>query len=418
MLAGKHGCLVQKAMEFLVRLGEIYEAKKMIEIKYAFIYTAMHVWRRGRDEITGILHEDILKEAIDKGVVVKVPTLFHEFRIDLDNWERLKIPSIEVENYREDVELATKLGMIHVPTCAPYLINDMYYHPYGTDIVAVESSAITYFNAVLGARTNRDGISAFFAALTGKYPEYGYHIDENRVGDYRIKVKVDLKSHVDYGLLGCHIGDVVGTGVPVFEGIQAPKVRDLMALSSALSTGGAVTMFHVVGVTPEAPTVEAALGRTEPKAQITITSEELQGVYENFSGEIGAVLDFVVLGCPYYSIYEIKELVNMLEEKKIHNNVELWVMTDPQTKNLAENIGYAKAIYQAGGKIISGTCPVVCPGKPGAGYCREHPEYSVGNMATDSIKQAYYAEPLLKAKKVFLGDTERCIKAAMSGIWR
>lgn len=418
MLAGKYGRLVQNAMKFLVHLGEIYKAKRMIEIKYAFIYTAMHVWRREGAELSDLLNEDILREAIDKGVKVKLPTLFHEFRIDLDNWERLEIPKTEVENYKKDVELAKELGMIHVPTCAPYLVTDMYCHPYRTSIVSVESSAIAFFNSVLGARTNRDGISAFFAALTGKYPEYGYHIERNRAGDHLIEVKAGLKSHIDYGLLGFYVGEAVGSGVPVFEGIHTPKIRDLMALSSALSTGGAISMFHVVGVTPEAPTVETALGHTKPRAQITVTSRELQDVYKNFAGAPGVKVDFVVLGCPFYSIYEIKALADILAGARINNNVRLWILTDPLTKGLAESMGYARTIYRAGGEIISGTCPVVCPGKPGAGYCSEHPEYSIGNMASDSIKQAYYAEPLLNAHKVLLGDTKRCIKAAISGNWR
>lgn len=415
MLEGEQGGLIKGAMEFLVKLGEIYGATKMVDINFAFIYTAMSRWRK--EKFSETLCKDTLYEALNRGVKVKVPTFVMSFEADLNYWQEYGIPEEKMEDIKEDLKFTRQLGMTPMPTCAPYLVSDIYYHPLRTHITCVESSAITYYNSILGARTNRDGISAFYSSLTGKYPKFGYHIEENRAGDCLIEVEADLESDLDYGKIGFLVGKHVGADVPVFTGIHSPKTRDLMALSSSLATGGAVSMFHIVGVTPEAPTLNEAFQSNIPKNQIKITSKDLDQAMKNYSKTEKSKVDFIALGCPYYSIHEIKQVAEFLKGEKIHENVLLWVMTDPQTRNLAENSGYAEAIYQAGGKIIAGTCPITNVGKPGPGYAREHSEYSVGNMATDSVKQAYYAEPILNAKAVFLGDTEKCLRAAISGIW-
>jgi predicted aconitase len=180
-----------------------------------------------------------------------------------------------------------------------------------------------------------------------------------------------------------------------------------------------VSLFHVVGVTPEAPDFETAFGGREPRETITVTRSELEAVYHGVSDTEGKV-DFVCLGCPHYSIYEMQKVSELLDGERVHEDVTLWICTAPQVSMFAEMAGYSETIRKAGGTIMSGPayCPLFGPGRPGPEYTFGHPDYSIGSFATDAAKQAYYAKSNLRAEAVFLGSTEQCIEAAISGEWR
>lgn len=415
MLNGEEGPLISEAMKFLVNLGEAMQCEKMIDISYANVFIGSNFWGKGA------LTLDLLDEAIKAGVKVKVPSTFNNWGLPTSK-TLLKCMEVEedvLKQIRIENEIAASMGIIKTCTCAPYLICDIGSCPLGSHITSVESSAIVYFNSVLGAKTNRDCLASFFAALTGKYPEFGYHIRENRLGKYLIEVRTNLKDVTDYGLLGLYVGKIVGVDVPVFTGINRSTTRELMELSASIASSGSVSMFHIVGITPEAKDLETAFGGEKPQEKITVTSLELKEIYDEVSDVEGSV-DFVCLGCPHYSIYEIKKVAELLYGKKVHKDTTLWVCTSPQTAMFAEALGYADIIKKAGGVIMSGPafCPIFSSGKPGPEYAFSHPEYSIGSFATDAAKQAYYIKPNLRAEKVFLGSTELCIKAAITGKWR
>jgi predicted aconitase len=283
----------------------------------------------------------------------------------------------------------------------------------------VESSAIVYFNSVLGIRTERDCVASLFAGLTGKYPAHGFHLDENRLGTIHFKVEEDMTSKLDFGLLGMLAGERSGDGVPVFSGISHPDTEELMELSASLASSGRVTMFHIEGITPEAHDLRAAFGGKEPSETVTITRTDFDAMYDELSDTEGNV-DFVCLGCPHYSIYEMQKVAELLKGRRVHNGVTLWICTSPATAMMAGLAGYADTIQNAGAMIMTGPnfCTVAGPGCPGPEYSFSHPEYSVGAIATDAAKQAYYARSNLRARKVFLGSRDQCIDAAVTGQWR
>jgi predicted aconitase len=157
----------------------------------------------------------------------------------------------------------------------------------------------------------------------------------------------------------------------------------------------------------------------DPKLKHTVTKTKLMEVAHNLGDPDGKV-DFICLGCPHYSIHEMQKVAQLLEGKQVHKDVTLWVCTSTTTAMLAESAGFSKAITDAGAIIMSGPnyCPVFGPGKPCPQYSFAHPDYSIGNFATDAVKQAYYARPNLRAQNVFLGSMEKCIEAAVSGEWK
>ncbi len=418
MLSGEQGDLVREAMRFLVTLGQAYDADRMLDISYANVLIASSFWGKG------VFTLDLIREAVDSGIRTRVPTTFNNwgtggFGTDESIWERMDVPDRVRAQVIQEKEIARSLGIVPTETCAPYLLCGVGSVPSGAHISSVESSAIVYFNSVLGARTNRDCLAPFFAAITGKYPEFGYHLDENRRGVCLVDVRTPIRDTLSYGLLGLYTGKLVGGEVPVFTGITEPTTEDLMELSAALASSGSVTMFHIVGVTPEAPDLETAFGGHRPRETIAVTSDDLESVRNNVSDAEGMV-DFVCLGCPHYSIYEVKRAAELLDGRRIQPEITLWICTAPQTAMFAEMAGYADTIREAGGTIMTGPgfCPLFSPGRPGPEYSFAHPEYSIGSFATDAAKQAYYARPNLRARHVFLGSAERCIEAAVVGEWR
>jgi len=417
MYSGENGLLIREAISFLISLGEAFGAEKLVDISYANIILGSSFWGKGK------ITTDLVSDSVDQGLKVKVPTTLNNWGLwdedtSINIWNILEVP----ENIRKQViwenELAIKMGIIPTCTCAPYLNCDIRTFPKGTYISTVESSAIVYFNSVLGVKANRDCVASFFASITGKYPLCGLFLQENRIGNILFELETKIDSPIDYGLLGIFAGRIAGKKIPVFNGIQQPKSYSLMQLSSSLASSGAISMFHIIGITPEAPDFHSAFAGKQPEEKIIVNEKTLVQAYEELSDLEGQV-DFICLGCPHYSIYELAEIADLLEGKKIHNNVTLWICTSPATSVFAEMAGYSKKIKNSGAIIMSGPnfCPIFGPGKPSPEYTFRNPNYSIGNFATDAVKQAFYAKPNLRAKKVFLGTKKQCINAAITGIW-
>ncbi len=418
MLSGQDGPLIQAAMQFLVSLGEAYDAEKMVDISYANIMLLSSFWGKG------LLTRELVDQAVKDGLKVKVPTTSTNWglwdRQTPDTiWDSMEVPEAVKEQVMWENDRIVRMGIIPTCTCAPYLNCTTGKIPKGAYISTVESSAIVYFNSVLGARANRDCVASFFAAITGKYPECGLFLDANRKATKQFDVQVDIHDPLAYGLLGIYAGKICGKETPVFTGLKQPSIYALMELSAALASSGAVAMFHIIGVTPEAPDLDAATGGKEPGEKYIVTVRELEETYSRLHDNGDGEVNFVCIGCPHYSIYEMAHIADMLDGKKVHDNVTLWICTSPATATFADMAGYAQKIRKSGAIIMSGPnfCSVFGPGKPCPEYSFSHPEYSVGNFATDAVKQAFYAKPNLRAKKVFLGSPEQCIDAALSGFW-
>lgn len=408
MLKGESGDLAREAMRYLVKLGDAFDAKRMIDIDYSYCFVGTAYWGPGS------LTKGLLKQAVNQGVRVKVPTTNWNYGFEADPGTQrfVKIPPAAFTQLTDEARLCRKFGIVPVNTCTPYLATDISWHPLGSHISSVESSAITYFNSVLGARTNRDGMAAFFSAITGKYPEFGLHLDENRVAKYLFNVSAKLENATDYSALGYAVGKICGLDIPILNGIHRAKTGDLKALSTALSTGGGVPLFHIPGITPEF----TASHRTDDQGleeKLTITSEDVKAVYEEFSSPEDKV-DFVCLGCPHSTVHELSKIASLLRGKKVNKRVTLWIMASPQTISLAKLSGDLDIIQGAGGVVLT-TCPMLSPGKPGPFHTFSNPDYSMGNLLTDSAKMAYYSTNIMRPSGISLCSLEGCIDGAIRG---
>jgi len=400
MLRGDFGEVVAEAMRILVSLGEAYGAEKMVEISSAHLVQG-YVSRIGDAGIA--FFENLAKRRAN----VKVFTTLNTMAYDRKNWKAMGIIN---EDYclteSRILRALEKIGCQSLCTCTPFYYS---FPRFGEHISWAESNAVIFANSVLGARCSREGgPTACMAALTGRTPLYSFHLRKNRLGKIWVNVDVELEGTCDFGVLGYCVGKMAANRVPVLEGIsEKVRVEDLVELGSALATSGAIGMYHVVGVTPEARSKGEAFGDTKPEEKIVIGRTELKEVYEELTTKRGRI-DWVVLGCPHYTLRQIAEVTKLLGGRKIHDGVRLWIHTSEGVYALAERLGYADSIRKAGGLLTVDICMV-----------GQNPLIlkTFGRLviATDSAKQAFYIGPARGWHDTILGSTKDCLEAAIAG---
>jgi predicted aconitase len=315
-----------------------------------------------------------------------------------------------VQFYKRSEAMAAKMGVQILNTCTPYQVGNL--PTYGEHCAWMESSAVIYIHSVLGARTNCEGRESTNAAmLTCRIPNCGYHLDGPRLGTVAIELDTDVLSVEDWGLLGYWMGEWVQDRVPVVNSPHkfgvSPNLPRLKHFGAAASSSGGVELFHLVGVTPDARTSEQAFGGKAPTEVRRYGAKERKATFEriNATGKDRQV-DYVMLGCPHFTIEQIWEAAKLLEGRKIHVNSALWMFTPRAIKELADRNGYTKIIENAGAKIMTDSCSAMSRAVP--------PGTKV--VALDSAKQAQYL-PAILGVQAWFGTTEQCIDAACTGVW-
>lgn len=345
MSNGEFGETIRKSMDILIALGEIYDASSLVDISSA--------------QVSGVSYKTIgdgglqyLEDlASDDKSIASVNSTLNPAGIDLDNWKKFDFPEKFSINQNKIVDSYGKLGINKTCTCTPYLIGNV---PKFRDHVAwSESSAVAYVNSIIGARTNREGgPSALAAAIVGKTPMYGFHLDENRFANMSFNIDFNLNS-IDYGALGYFVGKIIGSGIPYFKLRNIPSNNDLKTLSAALASSGAVALYHIEEITPE-----YNLFNNQIQENISISRDDIDKTIFDLS-TTDKEPDLICLGCPHASLEEIKEVSNFVKGKTIKN--DLWVCTSINIKAAADRMGYTKIIENAGGHILCDTCMVVAP---------------------------------------------------------
>jgi len=386
LLEGKFGKATQKSMEILTTLGDIFEAEDMIEIHGVQIAGVSYA-------NLGEAGLEFLTEMAEDGKV-KVLTTLNPAGMDRENWRALGIDEEFAVNQNRAIDAFAKMGIITTCSCTPYLIGNVPH--YGQHIAWAESSAVCYSNSVIGARTNREGgPSALAAALTGRTPNYGYHLEKNRHGQVLVSVNAPVNGTDEFGVLGKIIGDklvVLGKKIPYITGIPSATVEELKSFCASVATYGGTALFHMEGITPEY--------NKYPKpsdVKFEINQNKLDSTRVELIDD-GIEIDFVSIGCPHASIHEIANLAKLLDGKKVKK--EFWITTARPTKKIADETGYTKIIEDAGAKFAADTCCVVAPIKG-----------RFKGIMVDSAKACYYGRAKNKFK-VKIGTIEQCVEEA------
>ncbi len=405
MLEGKHGRGARKAMEILVAYGECYNAERMIPI------TSVHI--AGNYPV--LMDEGIewLEDLAQGGTKVSVYTTKNPEMFDFDDWEELKVPEIYQERQRRIDAVLRSLGVTLTYSCHHYLLGNV--PRFGDHIAWASSGSQVYANSVIGARSNRDGDHvALAAAITGVIPEWGMHLTENRRGQVVVETeRLNLEGFTtaDYQAIGWRVGKIVGDKIPVFVNLPADSaIQNIKGILYTLTVTGAVGLVHLVGITPEAPTLEAAFGGTvRPLDRISVEQKDIDQAYGEISFTSEDKVDMVIFGCPQCSIQEIQEIAGMLEGKSVHPETQLWICTSAWVKTLCERMGLLEALKSCGVRVVADVGAADGPHL----YLKEQ---GVRVIAMNSARGSYYAHNLF-GMDTWFGSSRECIQTAISGRW-
>ena len=377
---GEEGWAYQTAMKILVKLGDLFEADRLIPIDSAHISGVSY-------KTIGDAAVEFLESLAKAGAKAKVRSTANPGGIDYNHLEEMvKIPRLR-ERQSRIIELYRNMGIDTILTCTPYYIRKPEENAH---LAWAESSTVIYANSILHSWTNREGgPSALAAALIGKTPNYGVHKSENRQANVLIRVKTDLKDEAEYGALGIHIGRTLKDEIPCFEGLPHPNETRLKHLGAAMASSGMPSLFYPCSSCPKS---------SENLERLSVESDDLKNAFESLSTTNEAP-DMIFIGCPHCSFEEVKQIASKVKGRRIRDDVKLWVCTSRFVRRKAEN--YVEIIEAAGGKVISDTCAVVTWLK----------ELGIDVLMTNSAKTAYYAPTMNKVETVF-ASLDQCIEAA------
>ncbi|WP_457752423.1 aconitase X catalytic domain-containing protein [Thermococcus sp.] len=376
VLAGEYGYALQKAMEILVALGEVYGAERLIPIKSAQIAGVSY-------KNLGDAGVEFLRDFVEAGAKVSVYTTLNPAGIGDDEF---------MEKQREVLELYSSMGIEVTSTCTPYYGANL--PKFGDHLAWSESSAVSFANSIIGARSNREGgPSSLASAIVGKTPEYGLHLDENRKATVEVKVEARIKTFVDYSALGYHLGKILGNDVPYIRGLRPESVDYLKELGASMAATGSIALYHVEGETPE-----YRMALSNDLETVEVDEDDIKVVRESFSDDWSGI-DMILVGCPHASLMEIKEVAELLRMRGKPLRIPLFITASRTVKALSDALGYTEVIERYNGRIIADSCFVVSPIK---GWYE--------GIATNSGKSAFYFRSF--GFNVRLDDVGNLIKEA------
>ncbi|MHA1270623.1 MAG: aconitase X catalytic domain-containing protein [Candidatus Helarchaeota archaeon] len=350
ILKGNKGEVLAKLLKLLVKLGDSYGANKLIDIKSA--HTVLNF---GLNFVKAA--SDVLHDIASAGLKVKVRTTADPI-LDMDYKEDIK-NLLYLFNLQDRLINDLKQIGINGFTCTPYYLDNK---PNLDDHCAwSESSAVIYLNSVIGARTNREGgIIDLASAITGKTPNYGLHIKENRKGIILFRILFDKYNEFDLTSIGLKIGEISGNRIPVIEGLKNIEKYEIKNLGAASAATGAVSLIHIIGNTPEAKSYADAFQNDKPEEIIDIDRKSLEEVREKYSTIWSDPPSTISIGCPHLSKEEVISILDKLEGKKVLEKYNLWICCCQSIKKEIINSKYIDIIKSSGVKITT-LCPLLTP---------------------------------------------------------
>lgn len=415
MLDGRQGKACQKAMELLVRYADALGAERFVETRNvagvpgsASPFLQHHYRDKGaggHDAIFSFF--DLDSDELVEAPPAAVPTCHLQGGADPLHWEALGMAPGVFEGHQAREAFAASRGVQMLKTCTPYLAGNV--PAKGEHCAWMESSAVIYCNSVVGARTNTEGRESTSAAmLTGVIPDWGLHRDDGRRGTHRVDVELPVESVMDWGLLGYFVGDLVQEHVPVLAGrFGRPDLVRHKHFGASASSSGGVELYHIVGATPEAETLEMAFSGNTPVETFRYGSAERRATWEKLNANArDRDVDYVMLGCPHAALEQIQEACRLLEGRRVSANCRLWIFTSRAVREMADREGCTRTLADAGAVLLTDTCSAFAQAVP--------PGTKVA--ALDSAKQAHYL-PAILGVQAWFGSTRDCINAALTGRW-
>ena len=399
MVNGEGGPAQALAMSILVRMADVYGASELMDISQAHIDSTIYL---------GDATLEFAERLASLGARVAVPTSLNVSGVDECGWKDWAVSPEWAAKAARQMLAYEKMGAVPTWTCAPY---QTHMRPaFGQQIAWGESNAIAFANSVIGARTERyPDLLDICCAITGRVPAVGLHLTENRGGQMLLRLAgVPLALQQDdqfFAVLGHLVGKLAGERIPVIDGVAVSPAEDqLKAFAAAAASSGRVALFHMVGVTPEAPTLDAAFHGRAPDQTVEITVADLRAARGELTTADGRELDMVILGSPHFSLAEFSQLAPLVAGQRAHPRVKFLITSSRLMKERAHETGVLEPIVAFGAQITLDTCILASPMLP--------PE--IKTLMTNSAKYAYYAPSLLNTRVTF-GSLADCVRSAIEG---
>jgi predicted aconitase len=379
---GEFGWANQVCMKILARLGDLFNATRLIPIGSAHVSGVSY-------KTLGDAPADFLEALANADAKVKVKATLNPQSFDREYLCR-KLPSDICQKQRSVLKCFEKMGFEQSLTCTPYYLEKP---RRGSHLAWAESSAVVYTNSVIGAWTNREGgPSALAAAIIGKTPDYGIHKPENRRPKVSVNVEAPLQSDVEFGALGICLGKILEDKIPIIQGLKNASKDSLKQLGAAIASTGMVNMFYYEGVSTKVNRIQ----------KMSVEVRDIRRTIENLSTASTQQPDLAFVGCPHCSLNEIKQIADFIDDRKVKNETEFWVCTSRYIREKARE--YVEKIEKRGGHVLTDTCAVVT----------WTDMLGIKTIMTNSAKTAHYAPTLNKAE-VILAPLKDCVKAAFKG---
>lgn len=411
VLDGSEGTAKQKALELIVRYGGVLGAEELCTVTWADLFCGAHAYL----DVIKTNDFDVLFSRMS--LCSSETAILKSMDANCICYSGVEPDCTDVPEYMlispakqtQNLNILGRFvdsGVILSGNCIPYLTG--FIPVMGEHFVSCESSAVLFMNSVWGACGNGDGIEASFcAAVCGRTPLWGNHLPANRGGTHIVEIQSRPASVHDWDILGHAIGiRLAPRSIPVLTGsFPRPSSIQLKAFFAALACAAGTEMCHIVGITPEAPTLEQALAGRKPGDPISVTDSDVVHSIDTLNGHGREKIDYISLGCPHYHIEEIRRIAEFLDGKRIHSDTIVHVWTTGAFKYMADRCGYSATIEKAGARILTGSCP----------SSRGYPEDTL-TAAYDSAKQRMSAAQETDAK-LFYGSQQECLESAISGYW-
>lgn len=400
MRDGAHGEAVAFAMQVILAMADVQRATSLLDITHAHIDSTVYV---------GEATLEYAERLAAMGAQVRVPTTLNVSGLDEHGWKGWSVPPVWASKAYRQMVAYQSMGAIPTWTCAPY--QTPHGRPaLGQQVAWGESNAIAFANSVLGARTERyPDLLDVCCAITGRAPAAGLHLTERRAATVEVRL-IDIPPLVQeddafYPVLGAALGKLAGDEVPVVVGLTARPGDDaLKAVCAAAASTGAVALFHIVGVTPEAPTLDEACQGRAPSRTVDLTLNDILRERTALTTARGETLDLVILGSPHFSFDEFRRLSLLLEGRRKAPHVRFLVTSSRFMRDLARDAGLLTSLEAFGGEVTVDTCILTTPMLPASIRC----------LMTNSGKYAYYAPGLLGTTVTF-GSLRDCVTSAELG---
>ncbi len=397
---GAQGKAARVALEQQIAVGNFFEAETFVPVSNVHIM--------GDYEVMGEAGYDHLRNLYELGGRVRIPTTRNAQPVEWEFAKRLRQSDAFVEHERPVRTILGKLGVSLVDTCINY---QSIYTPRMNEHVAWgDTGTVAYANAVLGARTNYEsGPAAIAAAITGRTPAYGFHLDSPRRASARFRVESPLADVADYGALGALAGERVRGywSVPYFDLPQAsPGSDDLKHLGASLASLGSLAMYHVGGVTPEAPDFAAANRGRKIDADVTVSRADIEAIYERTTPS-DAACNLVVFTAPQLSLFELERIAMLFRGRRVHADSTVIITTNAMTRAAAHGTGALDALNETGALVLQGVCWYIMD------PADMRKQFGWTRVCTNSAKlmniiKAHGYEPILRR-------TADCVETAVSG---